>query len=144
MQIKKFGHTIEECRNKKKADEKEGKPEAKATEEKKDVLKCYGCGNPGYIRSKCPKCQGDQIGTNTIEFCKITQRSRPIFNIKVGDANGIAFADSGAQVSVAGHSLYQILEKEDYPFSDEVVRVAYADGIQRPENALRAEVDVEL
>lgn len=79
-------------------------------------------------------------------FCKITQgtKTRPILPIKVLGAQGVAFADSGAQVCVAGHGLYQILLREGCEFTEYTVQVAYADGILRPENVLRAHVDVEL
>lgn len=145
---KKVGHSIEECRKKKKA-EKENTPETKEPSENKEtVLKCYGCGNPGFIRSKCPKCQGEQMSANALEFCKITQssnlQSRPVLKIRVKGARGMAFADSGAQVSVAGRSLYNILQREGSQFTKGVAQVAYADGIHRSEEILRTTVDVEL
>lgn len=156
---KNFGHEKDSCRKLKK--ESEHKPEQVVNDDTSTKLVCYGCGKPGVVRSKCPVCQGQQgtsssgiVHIKALDFNEISIPpdipgngnivTRPLLPLKIGDAIGVGFADSGAQVTIAGHSLYKILLDNHYEFSKSKVRLSYADGNLRNEEILQTTADVTI
>lgn len=153
---KKFGHTIEECRNRNKPNKDpvnstpvEKKPMESTSEKTKSQVECYGCGTPGVYRSQCPKCQAKPSSSDIKAiFCNLTEganhHKRPVLPVKILGTKGTAYADTGAQISVAGCTLYKVMQEKGCTFQNDTIRVAYADGIFRNEEVLRVTMDVEL
>lgn len=55
------GHIADVCRKKKRAQQ------SNATSD--SHLKCYGCGNPGTVRSECTECNNDKNFHEPLAFC---------------------------------------------------------------------------
>ncbi|KAJ8981051.1 hypothetical protein NQ317_018023 [Molorchus minor] len=158
---KNFGHNRDECR---KLSKKDSLPETSeptkrlVTEnpqnETRSQIVCYGCGQPGVIRSKCQKCKGNDttetLQVRSLGFYQVSQISapntspRPLLPLTIAGVEGVGFADSGAQVSIAGHKLYQVLQENGYTFQASSARLSYADGYIRHENVLQTTVDVGI
>ncbi|XP_067216379.1 activity-regulated cytoskeleton associated protein 2-like [Linepithema humile] len=84
---KSFGHTVDECMNLKK--KQENSPTTTSKKDKTDsdtddaqansqrsrpTVTCFGCGNPGYLRKECPKCnKTDKSGKGIAkpDFCLV-------------------------------------------------------------------------
>ncbi|XP_028175772.1 uncharacterized protein LOC114363995 [Ostrinia furnacalis] len=133
------GHTIEVCRKKAKADQAEAgtskEPDVKASTHV-TKFSCYGCGEPGVIRSRCPKCSTRRPATTTdhASFCgiKIGEMDlRPVVKIQIGHIKGTAQIDTGARSNVASYSLYRQLQKNGYFFKDQEMSITLADGIPK-------------
>ncbi|KAJ8980343.1 hypothetical protein NQ317_019230 [Molorchus minor] len=112
----------------------------------KPPIQCYKCGKPGYIRSKCPKCNGTE--TATLDFLSldtlIAPRSRPIFEVSILGYHGAGLIDTAAKQSVAGSMLYDIFKKENQRFEEEQIIVKLADGNAKEEMVLVTHQDVIL
>ncbi|KAL1510094.1 hypothetical protein ABEB36_004749 [Hypothenemus hampei] len=118
------------------------------------TVHCYGCGNPGYIRSMCPKCS--QVVPNKTnqnvshEFfynslTTITNSSRPIVSIDILGRKGYAFLETGAKSSVAGTMLTEILVHEKIPCTEvRNMKMTLADGVQRVVRALIFNVTINI
>ncbi|GFV20152.1 uncharacterized protein TNCV_4194501 [Trichonephila clavipes] len=78
--------------------------------ESRNPLSCYGCGKPGYIKSKCPDCNrsnGDPAHFGILRINSLSPSNRnAVLKISINGVSGIAFADSGASHSIAGETLY--------------------------------------
>lgn len=117
-------------------------------------LSCYGCGTVGVVRSKCTTCQnrapanfsGNSL--NSLTFYQtsldIQQRSQPLLPIIIDEFNGAGFADSGAQVSIAGVKLCNILKDLGYTFEKMVTNLSYADGKRHHVTVLRTKVVINI
>ncbi|KAJ8913095.1 hypothetical protein NQ315_006597 [Exocentrus adspersus] len=154
-----FGHTTEDCR---KLAKKEKTPEAGSSgqtvkQESTDSpkLQCYGCGQVGVVRSKCQNCtkkreDSEPVQVKALQFNQVSTKhdssssARPLLPITIANAEGVGFADSGAQVSIAGYKLYQVLEKAGHEFTSTTVQMSYADGNIRQEDVLQANVEVTI
>ncbi|CAK9799251.1 Activity-regulated cytoskeleton associated protein 1 [Anthophora plagiata] len=91
------GHTSEEYRRKKVKEEAQ-----------QNVIRCYGCGTPGYVRSKCPTCSQPATNLGEVTFYAINinySRDRPVIPLKVTGSRGCGFVDTVAKTSVASSSL---------------------------------------
>ncbi|XP_047021785.1 activity-regulated cytoskeleton associated protein 2-like [Helicoverpa zea] len=70
-----YGHNERECRKKtaKQGKDKTARTNATATPAASKPtpghkITCYGCGEPGVVRSKCPKCNKSNVGAVDIGF----------------------------------------------------------------------------
>ncbi|KAJ8968749.1 hypothetical protein NQ317_012697 [Molorchus minor] len=112
----------------------------------KPPIQCYKCGKPGYIRSKCPKCNGTE--TASLDFLSldtlIAPRSRPIFEVSILGYHSAGLIDTAAKQSVAGSMLYDIFKKENQRFEEEQIIVKLADGNAKEEMVLVTHQDVIL
>lgn len=164
------GHEISECRKRLKSQsvttsssqEPSNKshslakalPEIKI--ENRPPIKCYGCNEPGVIKSNCKKCNNKQTSafsadlTPNSEFvevgieeelsntfgslafsslsCNITPQPRPQIIIKVLGVNGIALLDTAAKSCIASDSLTSIFVKHNLDFESVDLPVSLADG----------------
>lgn len=123
------------------------------------VVKCYGCGAPGKIRSRCDTCNPPRTATTNTAAAEVTLNylhiamveaeiergnSRPLLPIGVYDRAGVAFADSGAQTSIAGRKVYDYLLSLDAEFRPCKIKIAFADGVLRDEDASTVTVPIKL
>ncbi|KAL0882710.1 hypothetical protein ABMA27_001133 [Loxostege sticticalis] len=146
------GHTIEVCRKKAKADQAEAETKetiGKAiTRGEKPKFACYGCGEPGVIRSRCPKCATRRpINTEDASFCGVKiggMNLRPVVRIQIGHIKGTAQIDTGARSNVASYSLYRQLQKNGYIFNEQEMSITLADGIPKRQMVLTARAPVTI
>ena len=145
------GHTSDVCRKRQKAEQQ--KPAVKPVETKPDdkvkpKFSCYGCGEPGVVRSRCPKCNVQRVGTEEVNFCSINTASticlRPIVPISIGDIKGTGFVDTCARSSVASYQLFVCLKQEGYDFNKETMNITLADGIPKIQTVLTVTAPVNI
>lgn len=167
---KNFDHVMEDCRSMQKKQDtapsrgattipsKPAKSDASDKEttqtniRSRPVVTCYGCGKPGYLRKDCPQCSNKStVSEDKLDFCVMDvydirkeYRSRPSLNVEIRGARGIGLIDTAAKLSVAGHSLYNVLVEKGQVFNNANVRIGLADGTSSQENVLTANVDVKL
>ncbi|KAK4874667.1 hypothetical protein RN001_014027 [Aquatica leii] len=116
---KVFGHSTDECKKlaRKAIDKSEPTTSLKTESISQHVdttlsstISCFGCGTPGYVRSKCPKCNVSESASASINFSEfsvnaISPSPRPIVFIDVFNSHGFGILDTGAKQSVASQSL---------------------------------------
>ncbi|GFV55619.1 retrovirus-related Pol polyprotein from transposon 297 [Trichonephila clavipes] len=109
--------------------------------ESRNPLSCYGCGKPGYIKSKCPDCNPSKVDTAHFGILRINSLSpsnrNAVLRISINGVSGTAFADSGASHSIAGETLYTILLQQGAAFEKTVISLSFADGIVTQKEVLR-------
>ncbi|CAK9799791.1 Activity-regulated cytoskeleton associated protein 1 [Anthophora quadrimaculata] len=136
---RKTGHSHEECRRRKSAEH--AKPEP-------PIFRCYGCGKPGVIRSRCPDCNQMRVSRiQTADFCSVSlaqARNRLTTQIGINGFKGHAFFDTGAKISVASTTLYNLLAANGTKFQKRKLLIALADGHPRIRTVLCADLTVEL
>lgn len=116
------------------------------------MVTCFGCGNPGYLRKDCPKCNKEEKADKSemrSEFClvdaseiQVKYKNKPILDIEILGAKGTGLIDTAAKLSVAGHSLYKILVEKGQMFKKSNLRIGLADGTSNKERVLITEVDI--
>ncbi|CAG9116487.1 unnamed protein product [Plutella xylostella] len=154
-----FGHTYEICRKRLRADEMGQRVPHSETQNaavaetaplNKPTFSCYGCGEPGVVRSRCTKCCQKKKETvmNDISFCSLHSQTevhlRPVVTVKIGGVKGKAHVDTCAKSSVASYSLYKCLEKNGYAFKEEVMYITLADGIAKRQRILTVKAPVTI
>ncbi|GFY17301.1 retrovirus-related Pol polyprotein from transposon 297 [Trichonephila clavipes] len=104
-------------------------------------LSYYGCGKPGYVKSKCPDCnpsKGDPAHFGILRINSLSPSNRnAVFRISINEVSGTAFADSRASHSIAGETLYTILLQQGAAFEKTVISLSFADGIVTQKEVLR-------
>ncbi|XP_047513981.1 activity-regulated cytoskeleton associated protein 1-like [Pieris napi] len=121
----KRGHTEDECRKKQYNE--------KAKNMEKPGVKCYGCGTPGVYRSNCLNCKSKETPPKPVQFYSIINKTIedgvkiPIIEVTIKNSNGYAYLDSAARTSIAGSTLYELLLKEGYTFTDKEAIINLAD-----------------
>lgn len=71
-------------------------------------IACYGCGTAGIIKNTCARCKNDQTKLQQILHVFIPIIYCYQFELMVTIYNGIVFACSGAELSIAGAKLYKV------------------------------------
>lgn len=131
-------------------------------------VSCYGCGEKGFIKSNCPKCNNIpsniqsnvnnrnshvkdnvfySVNVNTFSDSHCNDKhsvSRPILHIGIQGYNGTALLDSAARRSIAGYTLYALFQRLGMKFRTENMSVKLADGTTRNTKILLTHADVEL
>ena len=79
-------------------------------------ISCYGCGKPGVIKAKCPKCgkgnkETSSFSNISLQSCTSMPDQVAILKLNVNGNWGTACADSGASHSIASESLYKLFGK---------------------------------
>ena len=153
---KKFGHIISECTTKallqKKKEEKVNKaeePKEVPLERRRPNITCYGCGAPGVIRANCSACSPKpSVEATEATFNGVETDGRygikPILPIKICNAYGTGMADTGANRSIAGRQLYELLKKNECRFINFRSKITFADGNTKVSEILQTEVDVSI
>ncbi|GFR30239.1 transposon Ty3-I Gag-Pol polyprotein [Trichonephila clavata] len=98
-------------------------------------VSCYGCGKPGVTKPRCPNCKPavnkDSVTFGNIQFaftCSLTPNQSAVLKLAVNGIWGTACADSGASHSIAGETLYLLLQKEGANFQKTQITMSLADG----------------
>lgn len=134
---KRFGHSTDECKNKiKSGDQHNNAP-----------LSCYGCGQQGVIRSKCPTCKGTPSADKVSFRSAVTQESdlsHPTVKIEVASLVGVAVLDTGATESLASPGLYKILLDSGTTFVKTRRNLGLADGTQQVRELLSCDTNVTI
>ncbi|XP_028175735.1 uncharacterized protein LOC114363967 [Ostrinia furnacalis] len=144
------GHTAETCRKKAKAEQSDAVKPSPTTDIKpeKPRLSCYGCGEPGVVRSRCTKCSSQRrTSSNDASFCGVKigeMNPRPVVRIQIGHIKGTAQIDTGARSNVASYSLYQQLRKNGYIFEEKEMSITLADGIPKRQTALTVRAPIAI
>ena len=100
---------------------------------RQSAIKCYGCGNPGIIRPKCPNCSAKPSSSRESSFNvdvlqgSSSSETRPRVSINVIIIMGLAFLDTGATKSVMGVNLYNKLRGK-INFLKQNISMTLADG----------------
>ncbi|KAJ8714525.1 hypothetical protein PYW07_002750 [Mythimna separata] len=134
---KRFGHSIDECRNKTKpGDQGSNAPPS-----------CYGCGREGVIRSKCPTCTGtpsaDKVSFQSA-ITHVSELSQPTVKIGVEGLVGVAVLDTGATESLASPGLYKILLDSGTTFTKTRRNLGLADETQQVRDLLSCDTNVTI
>lgn len=147
-----FGHSQSECRKflgipnsngNKNAEIPANSSVVSPSQRSTGNIVCYGCGLPGYVRSQCPNCKSHaglqqrpttSTSVNSVSSVELlaaefgANATRPLVRITVQDLTGVAYVDSGAGASIAGHRLYNHLLTKNVPFTESVMNIILADG----------------
>lgn len=116
---------------------------------------CYGCNTPRYIKSNCPNCSksratsSEHVTTMYSDFfgsaientskCKLS-----LIHVTINNHHGTAYFDSGAQSSLVGAKLRQLLIVDGVPSSPKKLHMTLADGVTKEVNAEYFTVEVIL
>lgn len=163
------GHDLSECRKRMKTQSpttsipaqnsnqshsrSENLPEIKT--ENKAPIRCYGCNEPGVIKSNCKNCNKqtsafaadltsnnvtlgisleDEL-SNTLDSLAFSSLSstiaphpRPQVMIKILGENGMALLDTAAKSCIASDSLSSVFRKKGVEFNSVDLPVSLADG----------------
>ncbi|GFR32122.1 transposon Ty3-G Gag-Pol polyprotein [Trichonephila clavata] len=85
-------------------------------------VSCYGCGKPGVTKPRCPNCKpavnkdSATFSNISLHSCSLTPNQSAVLKLAVNGIWGTACADSGASHSIAGETLYLLLQKEGANF----------------------------
>lgn len=126
------------------------KENSKSDVQNRPTLTCYGCGEPGVIKSRCPKCNlsgtnsSARFGNVIFQSCSEKHSQLAILNITVNGIFGTACADSGASHCIAGELLYKILKQEGAVFQKMQLTMTLADGGKSQVEAYKTCVDIGL
>ncbi|GBN03791.1 Retrovirus-related Pol polyprotein from transposon 17.6 [Araneus ventricosus] len=107
---------------------------------------CYGCGYPGFIKSKCPKCSPTKDGAHVNAIQVFTCFTLPValLDIDVYDATGTVCTDTGASHSVGGELIFNFLQKRGQKFIEIDLVVCLADGQQSTSTVLKTTVPITV
>lgn len=128
-------------------------PSVKKDHTNSTVLRCYGCGQPGVIKSKCTTCKTSvsSVGTNKVLFQGVeiysSERSdvtRAIVEVSAAGRRGVAVLDSGATHSLASSGLYTILRDSGVQFTESQYNFGLADGSKHVSQVLCCNTSIEL
>lgn len=145
-----IGHTIEQCRKLNKSEQKLSP--VPSSSPSTSTLICYGCGQAGVIKTNCPKCN-PKIKTEKIEnkdsisFQSLEQfgiRDRLRLSIEIFEVQGSAIVDSGAAISLASSSLFEVLSSKSCEFTKKSMKITLADGSVIDDFVLQTKVIVKI
>lgn len=158
-----FGHTKTDCRKlanraipSKSSAETHTPSSTASSSTNAHKLSCFGCGNPGYIRSNCPRCNNSgqasssssMMTFNMVNFSSLVptgaEQERPMLPIRIRQFWGSACLDTGSKTSIAGAQLYKLLTSLGEPYEDRQLTIKLADGNERNVNAKQFRVTIEL
>ncbi|GFT77737.1 retrovirus-related Pol polyprotein from transposon 297 [Trichonephila clavipes] len=107
---------------------------------------CYGCGNPGFIKSKCPKCslKKESASVNAIHMFTCFTSPVALLDIEVYETTGTVCADTGASQSVGGELMFKFLRNRGQKFSEFHLAMCLADGQQSTSLVQKATVPITV
>ncbi|GFY21584.1 retrovirus-related Pol polyprotein from transposon 297 [Trichonephila clavipes] len=117
--------------------------------EGKNPIKCYGCGTPGVIKSKCPKCtRANEMETavNCMTLFNLNSNLYPtsVIVLKIFGEKIAVCADTGASHTIAGEKMFKFLQEHDVTFMNKRISFMMAYGIRQTIMALSTVVDLGL
>ncbi|GFS43640.1 uncharacterized protein TNIN_289871 [Trichonephila inaurata madagascariensis] len=109
-------------------------------------ISCYGCGNPGFIKLKCPKCslKKESASVNAIKMFTCLTSPVALLDIEVYEATGTVCADTGASQSVGGELMFKFLRNRGKKFSEFHLAMCLADGQQSTSLVRKASVPITI
>ncbi|GFX87520.1 retrovirus-related Pol polyprotein from transposon 297 [Trichonephila clavipes] len=109
-------------------------------------ISCYGCGNPGFIKSKCPKCsqKKESASANSIHMFTCLTSPVALLDIEVYEATGTVCADTGASQSLGGELMFKFLRNRGQKFSEFHLAMCLADGQQSTSLVQKATVPITV
>ncbi|GFV35461.1 transposon Tf2-6 polyprotein [Trichonephila clavipes] len=95
-------------------------------------ISSYGCGNLGFVKSKCPKCslKKESAFVNAIHMFTCLTSPVALLDIEVYEATGTVCADTGVSQSVGGELMFKFLKNRVQKFSEFHLAMYLADGQQ--------------
>ncbi|GFV60834.1 retrovirus-related Pol polyprotein from transposon 297 [Trichonephila clavipes] len=117
--------------------------------EGRNPIKCYGCGTPGVIKSKCPKCtRANEMETavNCMTLFNLNSNLYPtsMIVLKIFGEKVAVCADTGASHTIAGEKMFKFLQEHDVTFTNKRISFMMADGIRQIIMALSTVVDLYI
>ncbi|KAJ8712243.1 hypothetical protein PYW07_005085 [Mythimna separata] len=97
-------------------------------------ITCFGCGTPGVVRSKCPKCtsvvpKSENVSLQSVNSHQvIDSRVRPIVDVNICGVQGKFLLDTGARHSVGSVSLRKVLDSNGFHYDNVFLELKFADG----------------
>ncbi|GFX19446.1 retrovirus-related Pol polyprotein from transposon 297 [Trichonephila clavipes] len=109
-------------------------------------ISCYGCGNAGFIKSKCPKCsqKKENAPVNAIHMFTCLTSPVALLDIEVYEATSTVCADTGASQSVGGELMFKFLRNRGQKFSEFHLAMCLADGQQSTSLVQNATVPITV
>lgn len=118
--------------------------------EDRPAVSCYGCGRPGFIKTKCPTCspssrkEAAEFRAIHLQTFSIDEPQSTLLRVKINGINGIVCADTGASHTIAGETLYHLLIERGVEFEKIRMNVTLADGLQKETEVHTAQVEIEI
>ncbi|GBM65977.1 hypothetical protein AVEN_152188-1 [Araneus ventricosus] len=118
--------------------------------ERKSSIRCYGCGYPGFIQSKCPKCTKPKEELKTVvQSVKLYAAESPdspssSICLTVCGRDAAFCADTGASNSIAGEEFFKLLRDHKFRFYKRDITMVLADGKERNVEALTTTVNLNV
>ncbi|GFT43624.1 transposon Ty3-I Gag-Pol polyprotein [Trichonephila clavipes] len=117
--------------------------------EGRNPIRCYGCGTPGVIKSKCPKCtRANEMETavNCMTFFNLNSNLYPtsMIVLKIFGEKIAVCTDTGASNTIAGEKMFKFLQEHDVTFTNKRISFMMADGIRQTIIALSTVVDLYI
>ncbi|XP_050553710.1 uncharacterized protein LOC126911298 [Spodoptera frugiperda] len=149
-----YGHVLTDCRNFQNKNNKP-QPTSALSSSGPNNLRCYGCGQPGVVKSKCENCSGKQLpatrcdfnmvnGENDLREAHAATPSHAMVSVTIANRVGAAILDTGATCCVAGSLLYSILTSVGVQFHEAERTIGLAIGSRQTKTVLTATVPVIL
>ncbi|GFW68955.1 transposon Ty3-I Gag-Pol polyprotein [Trichonephila clavipes] len=115
--------------------------------EGRNPIQCNGCGTPGVVKSKCPKCtRANEMETavNCMTLFNLNSNLYPtsVIVLKIFGEKIAVCADTGASHTIAGEKMFKFLQKHDVSFTNKRISFMMADGIRHTFMALSTVVDL--
>ncbi|GFU65437.1 retrovirus-related Pol polyprotein from transposon 297 [Trichonephila clavipes] len=115
--------------------------------EGRNSIKCYGCGTPGVVKSKGPKCmRANEIETavNCITLFNLNSNLYPtsVIVLKIFGEKIAVCVDTGASHTIAGEKMFKFLQEHDVTFTNKRISFMMADGFRQTIMALSTVVDM--
>ncbi|GBN98281.1 hypothetical protein AVEN_7051-1 [Araneus ventricosus] len=118
--------------------------------ERKSSIRCYGCGYPGFIQSKCPKCTKPKEELKTVvQSIKLYVAESPdspssSICLTVCGRDAAFCAETGASNSIAGEEFFKLLRDHKFRFYKRDITMVLADGKERNVEALTTTVNLNV
>ncbi|GFW29747.1 retrovirus-related Pol polyprotein from transposon 297 [Trichonephila clavipes] len=115
--------------------------------EGRNPIRCYGCGTPGVIKSKCPKCtRANEMETsvNCMTLFNLNSNLYPtsVIVLKIFGEKIAVCADTSASDTIAGEKMFKFLQEHDVTFTNKRISFMMADRIRQTIMALTTVVDL--
>ncbi|GFV86653.1 retrovirus-related Pol polyprotein from transposon 17.6 [Trichonephila clavipes] len=113
--------------------------------EGRNPIQCYGCGTPGVVKSKCPKCtRANEMETavNCMTLFNLYPTSMIVLKI-FGEKIAVC-TDTGASHTIAGEKMFKFLQEHDVTFTNKRISFMMADGIRQTIMALSTVVNLYI
>ncbi|GFX82050.1 transposon Ty3-I Gag-Pol polyprotein [Trichonephila clavipes] len=117
--------------------------------EGRNPIRCYECGTPGVVKSKCPKCtRANEMETavNCMTLFNLNSNLYPtsVIVLKIFGEKIAVCADTGASHTIAGEKMFKFLQEHDVTFTNKRISFMMADGIWQTIMALSTVVDLYI